>query len=133
MSKDVPLVGKTAPPLTGLEYVQGKKPTKGRPVVVEFWATWCGPCKTTIPHLAALYKANKDNVDFIAVSNESLDVVEKFVKANKDYTYPCAVGNLKGFPVSGIPKAFLIGVDGKVAWEGHPSNLTQQMFEKGDA
>src|SRR5947207_6844570 len=63
-------VGDPAPKLEVKEFVKGdpvKSLEKGKVYVVEFWATWCGPCRATIPHLTELQKKHKD-VTFIGVS-----------------------------------------------------------------
>jgi thiol-disulfide isomerase/thioredoxin len=52
-------VGQTIPEIKA-DYVKGKPETAGKPMIVEFWATWCGPCKTSIPHLNEIYKKHKD-------------------------------------------------------------------------
>ena len=63
-------IGSPAPKLEVKEFVKGEKVTgfeKGKIYVVEFWATWCGPCRTSIPHLTDLQKKYPDTV-FIGVS-----------------------------------------------------------------
>jgi peroxiredoxin len=55
---------------------------RGQPVVVNFWATWCPPCREEIPRLADAYQREKDGVVFIAISDEPADVVGSFVKKN---------------------------------------------------
>src|ERR1700688_3375629 len=63
-------IGSPAPKLEVQEFVKGdpvKQFDKNKIYVVEFWATWCGPCRTSIPHLSELQKKNKD-VTFIGVS-----------------------------------------------------------------
>jgi thiol-disulfide isomerase/thioredoxin len=63
-------VGDPAPKIEVKEFVKGdavKDFEKGKIYVVEFWATWCGPCRVSIPHLTELQKKNKDVV-FIGVS-----------------------------------------------------------------
>src|SRR6188474_3333423 len=76
-------LGETAAPLEISEWVKGDAidlaTAKGKKVlVVEFWATWCGPCRTSIPHLTEMQKKFKDVV-FIGVSDEDAATVKKFV------------------------------------------------------
>ena len=108
---------------------------KGEPVdvssgvhVVEFWATWCPPCLTSIPHLTELQEKFKDRgVNIIGVSDEELATVESFVKKMGDkMAYTVAIdagatskGYMGKYGVGGIPHAFVVK-DGKVVWHGHP-------------
>src|ERR1051325_1895884 len=80
--------GDKAPPLTIEKWVKGEPITgfeKGRVYVVEFWATWCGPCVASMPHLSELQKEYGDRVTIIGVTkedpNNSLAQVEDMVKA----------------------------------------------------
>ena len=86
-------VGNPAPALKVAKWAKGKPVAKfepGKVYVVEFWATWCGPCKQSIPHLTELAKKFKDKVTFTGVSvwenqdnsksNAYVAKVEKFVK-----------------------------------------------------
>jgi len=97
--------------------------------VVEFWATWCPPCRTSIPHLTALQKRFKDQgVNIIGVSDEPLRTVEPFVKRMGDkMDYVVAIDDanstsneyMRRYGVNGIPHAFVVK-DGTVVWHGHP-------------
>lgn len=95
---------------------------KGKVVILEFWATWCPPCRKSIPHLIELYDKYKDKgVVFMAFTDEPKETVEPFVKEMK-MPYPIGLESQigKSYNVSGIPHAVVIGTDGKIAWEGHP-------------
>src|SRR5262249_53250212 len=86
-AKDLAL-GDPAPKIEVKEFVKGdpvEKFDKGKLYVVEFWATWCGPCRTSIPHLTELQKKHKD-VTFIGVSvyENNQDAVKPFVKEMGD-------------------------------------------------
>lgn len=127
-------VGDPAPPITAAEWVQGDVTgiESGKVALVEFWATWCGPCKKSIPHLDALHEryAGKGLV-IIGVSNEKPEIVKPFVKGRgSGMSYPVAVDQndatsnawMKAAGQNGIPCAFLVTRDGKVAWIGHPAD-----------
>lgn len=128
-------LGDEAAPLAIATWVKGDAvdlaANKGKKVhVVEFWATWCGPCRTSIPHLTELQKKFKDkDVIFVGVSDEKVDVVKKFVDNMGDkMDYVVAVdkdrktsdGYMKAYGINGIPHAFVVGKDGQVIWQGHP-------------
>eukprot|EP00937_MAST-01D_sp_MAST-1D-sp2_P008294 g8294.t1 len=123
-------VGERAPAevFDGLRFVQGAavKPKPGVVTVLEFWATWCPPCKTAIPHLNELYRQHRGSgVQFVGVSAEAEGTVAPFIQQMGDnFTYPVALDPSRGchdaFPSRGIPNAYVIGKDGCVAWTGHP-------------
>ena len=120
-------VGQSPPEINALGWINTSKvlklsDLKGKVVVVEFWATWCPPCRASIPHLIKLYNQyrNKDVV-FISLTNESGPAVQKFIKDNKmNYPIGLASKSAQAYGVQGIPHAMVIGKDGKVVWEGHP-------------
>jgi cytochrome c biogenesis protein CcmG, thiol:disulfide interchange protein DsbE len=126
-------VGQTIPEIKA-DYVKGKPETAGKPMIVEFWATWCGPCKTSIPHLNEIYKKHKDKgLVVIGLTDESNQVIRNFTK-QVPIEYFAATdrnGKLnKHFGVQGIPHALLVDKTGKVVWEGHPAGLKDADISK---
>lgn len=126
-------LGQPAAPLKISDWVKGQPvdlaTAKGKHVVVvEFWATWCPPCRTSIPHLTAMQKKFKD-VIFIGVSDEEVGTVKKFVNKmgdQMDYTvaidddHRTSKGYMEAFEQNGIPHAFIVDLAGRVVWHGHP-------------
>ncbi|HEY1171787.1 MAG TPA: redoxin domain-containing protein [Verrucomicrobiae bacterium] len=132
-------IGDKAAPLVIQDWVKGSAVNvlDGKNIyVVEFWATWCGPCRTSIPHLTDLQKKFKGkNVVFIGISDEEKSDVAPFVKemgTKMDYIVACdknrqtSEGYMKAFGQQGIPTAFIVGKDGKVLWVGHPMDSLEE-------
>lgn len=136
-------IGDAAPALTVEHWIKGP-PVKvgpgGNIFVVEFWATWCGPCKRTIPHLTEVQKrfANR-GVVVIGVSDEKLVTVQPFVAAQgESMAYRVAVDSSKrsfqnwhtAFGDSGIPHAFVVNTNGMIMWHGFPNEELDRTLEK---
>ena len=106
--------------------------------VVEFWATWCPPCRTSIPHLTEMQKQFKDkNVTIIGVTDEKQAVVAPFVKSmgeKMDYRVAIdddsetAKGYMQAYGINGIPHAFIVR-EKKVIWHGHPMDGLDKTLE----
>jgi thiol-disulfide isomerase/thioredoxin len=135
-------VGDAAPTLRPSKWLRGSEITNfapGRVYVVEFWATWCGPCVVMMPHLGDLQEEMGPKgvtiVGFTAEDpNNSLDQVNKFLDKRGDklgYTIAFADNRetydayMKAAGKSGIPCSYVIGKDGKIAYIGHPLFLDE--------
>ena len=103
------------------------KSLKGKVVVVDFWATWCGPCVAEMPNMKKLYAEFKPKgVEFIGVSLDSpkeeggLDKLKKFVAENEIGWPQYYQGNgwesdfSKGWGINSIPAVFVVDADGKL-------------------
>jgi peroxiredoxin len=94
------------------------KALRGKVVLVNFWATWCPPCRREMPDMQALYQRfSPRGLVILAISDEDAGKVEPFLAAQK-YTYSILLDPGRKvnqlFGVGGIPKSFLYGRDGKL-------------------
>ncbi len=92
------------------------KNTKGKVVFVNFWATWCPPCKAEMPSIQELYNDYNDKIEFVFVSDESSEIINQFLKTN-NYNfkvYSSVSHYLEAFNVTSIPRTFLIDKEGKI-------------------
>lgn len=125
-------IGKQLPAL-GVQFSGGTPDYKGKAAIVEFWATWCPPCRASIPHLNEINKKFKDKgLVVVGITDEKKETVEKFQKT-LPMEYNVAIGGAeieKKIGINGIPHAFIVGKDGKVVWQGHPMQLKDADIEK---
>ncbi len=129
-------VGDPAPPLTIDTWVKGEpvpELKKGRAYIVEFWATWCGPCRQSIPHLTELQaKYPRDTMTIIGISSseqKGLADVKPYVEKmgdKMDYTVAFDEAGktnaawMQAAGQTGIPTAFIVDQKGMIVWIGHP-------------
>jgi thiol-disulfide isomerase/thioredoxin len=129
-------IGSDAPKPVIEKFVRGTEPAwnqPGKTYVVEFWATWCGPCRASMPHISELQEKYGDKLVVVGISDEKVEKVTSFLdtdewKQKARYTlatdpdrsvyndYMVAAGQ------NGIPTAFVVK-DGKVQWIGHPMSI----------
>ncbi len=145
-------LGDAAPPLSVSSWVKGEPvdltTSKGERVyLIEFWGTWCPPCRESIPHLTEVQKNyGKRGLVIVGISDEEVETVRPFVaKQGERMAYTVAVDKeqkttesyMGAFGLDSIPSAFLIDQQGKVVWFGHPQDeelekhLERLLPEKG--
>ena len=154
---DMLTIGSQAPALDIEHWVQdgeGKfqpvtKFEDGNVYMVEFWATWCGPCIASMPHIAELQNEYADKgFQVVSVSDEDLETVEEFlekdVRGEEEMTYKALTKSyclttdpdgsvqkdyMRAAGQNGIPTAFIVGKTGLVEWIGHPMRIDEPLSQ----
>jgi tetratricopeptide (TPR) repeat protein len=141
-------IGDEAPAISVSKWLKGDPVDRldpRKPYVVEFWATWCAPCRVSIPRLTELQKKYKGkgvtiigvSVDqnqnavapFVTEMGEKMDytiAIDDVPKGEKGSTRNMAASWMEAAGQHGIPTAFIVR-DGKVAWIGHPMALDEAL------
>jgi len=136
-----PDVPSSAPDFT-LKTVHGQEiilsSLKGKVILLDFWATWCGPCKESIPHLIHLYRNYRDKgFELIGMSMDKADQIElvrRFI-GSMEIPYPVIITPeevAKNYKVTGFPTTILIDRQGKVREKiiGFNNGIAKQLVAK---
>ena len=133
--------GGPAPPINVTDWVLNVPEDKvfdGKFVVLEFWATWCGPCIAAIPHLNELQEEfQRKDLYFVSMTDESLPKINRFldrlnfksiVVSDQDKKTHIAFGDGKK-GLEAYPMTVLIDPEGLVRWVGEPKQLTGDVMQ----
>jgi thiol-disulfide isomerase/thioredoxin len=111
---------------------------RGKPVLLDFWATWCGPCRESMPELESLHrKYLRRGLQVVGVNVEGrAPEVLAYVDQNR-YSFQMVFegGNMSGpvarsYGVRSIPRSFLIDARGDIVFDGHPLSLSEALIEE---
>lgn len=106
---------------------------KGKVVIMDFWATWCGPCMASMPHMKELYAKHHDadGVEVIGISRDNDLATLLKTKAEIGmpwrHAYDQDASISKKFNVTGIPQIFIFSRTGEMLWAGHPVNMDEPL------
>jgi thiol-disulfide isomerase/thioredoxin len=137
------VIGDSAPMIAISKWINGEPVTEYAPervYVIEFWATWCGPCLKSMPHIASLQEEYGDSLTVVGVTAEDDATVSEFMtnlagqgdKTWRDVlTYRIATDDdgktnklfMEASGQAGIPCAFIVGKTRNIEWIGHPMEI----------
>ena len=111
---------------------------RGKPVLLNFWASWCGPCQMEMPDFQKFYESHGDKVNFVIVNltdgqQETVETASAFIE-EKGYTFPVYydtdIDAAMKYGVSAVPVSYFIDAEGNfVAWA--QGALTADMLQQG--
>jgi len=123
--------GQGPPPLLVEQWLTPRPDNTGKFVLIDFWATWCGPCRRSIPELNALFEKYHDRLVVIGLSDEPEAAVRKMTDPRIEYAVAIdtQARMLKTLEVTGIPHCILVDPHGIVRYEGMPTYLDDRKLE----
>lgn len=130
--------GKAAPAFVVDRWLTRSDNPNGRLLVLDFWATWCGPCMAAVPHMNEIANAYRNDVCIIGITDETASQVEQgLLRRNakeSDFHYALASDPdarlMRFFGVRGIPHCAIISADNVVRWQGNPAQLTPAVMNQ---
>jgi len=125
-------INQPAPAIQTEKWLTQEPDTKGKFVLVDFWATWCGPCRKAIPELNVFSSKFADKLVVIGLSDEPEQTVRRMTQPVINY-YVAVDGQARSsrdVGVMGIPHALLIDPKGIVRFEGQPGYLTEASLSR---
>ncbi len=132
------LRGRPAPQAAVDTWMTSQPDTRGKVVIVDFWATRCEACVRAIPHMNEIANTFRGKVECVGLSDESRSAftngLQRLNLGPQNFAYSLALdpeGRMKSaFQIRGIPHVAVMSTDWIVRWQGHPSALTEQIVRQ---
>ena len=126
-----PLTNQRTPGIVVEKWLTDAPNLEGKFVIVDFWATWCGPCRRSIPELNTWSKKFNDKLVVIGISNETEQEVRKMKEPQIEYSVAIDTKGrtLREVGVRTIPHILLIDPKGFVRYQGHPGAINERFLE----
>jgi cytochrome c biogenesis protein CcmG, thiol:disulfide interchange protein DsbE len=117
------VINQKAPKLVVEKWLTEKPNTKGKFVLIDFWATWYGPCRRAIPDLNQFRTEFEKDLIIIGISDESQETIQSMTNPKMDYYSAIDSENrmYNLLEIRGIPHCIVIDPEGIVRWEGYPT------------
>ena len=109
---------------------------RGRPVLIDFWATWCGPCQRTMPEIERLHRKYGGRLQVVGINIEGRtpEVLAFLDKGGYSFRILFDSGNFRAgtasrYGVKSIPRTFLLDREGRILFAGHPQALGEERIQ----
>ena len=104
----------------------------GKPLLVNFWATWCGPCRYEIPHLVDLAKKHQDKIQVVGLVIDSPPAAVAEIVDEFGITYPIAVADgrtIDQWRAFAVPATYLLDASGRILWSSRGAMTRSTLHE----
>jgi cytochrome c biogenesis protein CcmG, thiol:disulfide interchange protein DsbE len=123
--------GQVAPLFAVEKWLTPAPDIKGKFVLIDYWATWCGPCRRSIPQLNHFYEKYRDRLVVIGITDETEEAVRRMTDPHIEYAVAIdpQARMMKALEITGIPHCILMDPNHIVRYEGMPGFLDDAKLE----